>query len=349
MRLVSPCVALLLAFSAHAQDVKLPCAQGDKVCAREVIKRHPAKKPDFWKAALAKPPEHRIGAAPPELIEILALDNVVHGYPNKPHAPRLTPEFLADVQRAFAGIPEAVKRAVAPKLAGIYFIDDIGGTGFTDEIDDGSGNPTLGFIVLDPSVLMAHTANGWASWKDNTPFKPAKDWTLSARIEDAANDTRANAIQYILLHELGHVLALGANVHPSWTLDPQNVGPTSRFPYFEQSWRISGDRYTTIYDSDFPARDKVVFYFGAKLDADAMTSTYDQLERTSFSTLYAATHPADDFAEAFANYVHVVLMKKPFEIRIERDRVSVKTYMACWSEPRCRSKKAFLDRFLATQ
>lgn len=348
MRLVSLCAALL-AFGAHAQEAKLPCAQGDKACAREALKRHPAKSPAFWKSALAKPVEQRIGPAPAEVIEMLALDNVVHGYPNKPRAPRLTPEFLADVRSAFAGIPEAVRRAVAPKLAGIYFVDDIGGTGFTDEIDDGSGNPTLGFILLDASVLMPHTANGWASWKDGTPFKAAPAWKLEARIEDAANDTRANAIQYILLHELGHVLAIGNHVHPSWTVSPKEVGATARYPYFEQSWRIAGDRYATVFDGDFKARDKVVFYFGAKLDADSMPSTYAALERTSFPTLYAATHPADDFAEAFANYVHVVLMKKPFEIRIERDGVTVKSFAACWSEPRCRSKKAFLDRLLAIQ
>ena len=107
MRLFSLCVALL-AFSTHAQDPKLPCAQGDKACAREVLKRHPARQAEFWKAALAKPVEQRIGAAPAELIEILTLDNVVHGYPNKPRAPHLTPRFLADVRQAFAGIPEAV-------------------------------------------------------------------------------------------------------------------------------------------------------------------------------------------------------------------------------------------------
>ncbi len=348
MRLVLLCVALL-ACAAHSQPAGSPCATGDRACARKVLERHPAKQAGFWKAALAKPVEERIGPAPAELIEILTLDNVVHGYPNQPRAPRLTPEFLAEVRRAFTDLPEVVKRAVAPKLAGIYFVDDIGGTGFTDEIGGAKGNPTLGFVVLDPSVLMPHTANGWASWKDGTPFRPAPGWKLSARIEDAGNDTRANAIQYILLHELGHILAIGAGVHPSWTVSPQDVGSTRRYPYFEESWRIAGDRYSTVFDDEFKAREQVAFYFGAKLDAESMPSIYEVLERTNFATLYAVTHPADDFAEAFANYVHVVLMKKPFEIRIERDGVTRKTYGPCWDELRCRSKRAYFDRLLAIQ
>ncbi len=345
MRLIMLAVALLV-FAAHAQEAKQPCKKGDMACAREVLKHHPAKKADFWKAALAKPVEQRMGAAPGELIEILALDNVVHGYPNKPRAPRLTAEFMADVRKAFAGIPEPVKRRLTPKLAGIYFVDDIGGTGFTDEIEAASGEPTLGFIILDPSVLT-RKANEWASWKDNTPFKPDPRWKLTARIEEESGNSRANAIQYILLHEIGHVLSIGENIHPSWTLSPREVMPKREYPYFQQSWRVSGDTYESAFDAEFPQRRKVVFYFGAKLEAGAMLATYTALERTSFPTLYAATHPGDDFAEAFANYVHVVLMKRPFEISLEHDGKVVKTYAACWSEARCRRKKAFLERYLA--
>jgi molybdopterin-binding protein len=63
----------------------------------------------------------------------------------------------------------------------------------------------------------------------------------------------------------------------------------------------------------------VVYYFGAKLPAGQMVATYESLERTNFVTLYAATHPADDFAEAFASYVHGVLMGRPWEISIARE------------------------------
>lgn len=345
MRLILLAAALLVS-SAQAQEAKVPCTKGDKACAREVLKRHPAKKHDFWKAALAKPVEQRIGPAPAELIEILALDNVVHGYPNKPRAPRLTAGFVADVQLALAGMPEPVKRRLSAKLAGIYFVDDIGGTGFTDEIEATSGEPTVGFIILDPSVLT-RKANEWASWKDNTPFKPDPRWKLAVRIEEDSGNSRANAIQYILLHEIAHVLSIGENIHPSWTLSPREVRPTREYPWFQQSWRVSGDTYESAFDAEFPQRKNVVFYFGAKLEAGAMPATYAALERTSFPTLYAATHPADDFAEAFASYVHVVLMKKPFEVLLAHDGKVVKTYAACWNEPRCRRKKAFLERFLA--
>jgi hypothetical protein len=334
---------------ALAQEPTLPCPPGDKACARALMKTHPAKHPEFWKAALARPLEERIGPAPAELVELIALDNVAQGYPNKPRRSRLDADFLADVRRAFEGIPASVKTRLGAKLAGIYFVDDIGGTGYTDEVSDPSGKARLGFVILDPAVLARQKANAWATWKDNTPFKPGAGWALGERIENDANDNRANAIQYILLHEIGHVLSIGADFHPSWVPSPREVGPTAAFPFFETSWKIAGDAYVSRFDADFPTRKDVVFYFGAKLEAAALPEIYAALERTPFPTLYAATHPGDDFAEAFANYVHVVLLGKPFEIRITHDGALVKTYAACWSQARCAAKRAILERYLGAR
>ena len=339
-------IALLVSAAAHGEEARLPCGPGDKDCARAAAKAHVSKRPDFWKGAMARPVGERIGPAPPELLELLALDNIAHGYPNKPRPARLTKEFLADVRRAFDEIPAVVKRRLDAKLAGIYFADDFGGTGFTDQVDTPAGAPPLGFIVLDPSVLMQHTANAWATWKDSTPFKPDRQWRLVARIAEPAQDDRAHAIQYILLHEIAHVLSIGAGIHPSWTIAPRDAGAASEYPFFKLSWRIAGNHYASAFDAQFARRKDVVFYFGARLEAAAMPATYAALERTNFATLYGATHPADDFAEALANYVHVVLMGKPFEIRVERNARPVTTYRACWAQARCRDKRQFLERFL---
>jgi hypothetical protein len=330
--------------AASAAEPKLPCPPRDLACAMRVMQTHPAKQEAFWAPALAKPVSQRIGAAPPELVELLAIDNVAHGYPNKPRAPRLTPRFLAEVRRAFDGIPEAVTRPLAAKLAGIYFVDDIGGTGFSDEVTHPGGR--IGVVVLDPSVLMARTANQWATWKDNTPFRPDPEWKLEERIEAPAHDDRVAAIQYILLHEIGHVLSIGSDAHPPWTRPPSAADLAASYPFFALSWTVKGQGYVTRFDEAFPDRGNVAFYFGAKLDGKAMKRTYEALERTNFPTLYAMTHPGDDFAESLANYVHVVLMKKPFEIRISKGGTVVKTYVACWSEERCAAKRRYLEEFL---
>ncbi len=347
LRTLAP-LLLLACLPALAQERALPCAAGDKPCARAALRAHAAKKLAFWKDALSKPVEQRIGPAPPELIELLALDNIANGFPNKPRPAQLAADFLNDVRGALAELPDTVKRHVAPKLAGIYFIEDIGGTGFTDQAYGHDAKPAVGFVILDPLVLAKQTANKWATWKENTPFKPDPALALEARIEAGRDDNRKNAIQYILLHELGHVLSVGGNFHPNWNLSPKNVASTAGLPFFELSWTVERreDRYATRFDDAFPQRRNVVYYFGAKLPASEMIAAYQRLEMTNFPTLYAVTSPGDDFAEAFASYVHTELMKKPFEIRILRDGRLAKTYGSCWAHERCAAKRRILELFL---
>ena len=302
----------------------------------------------FWTNALAKPVEQRIDVGPPELVTHIALDNIRNGFPNRPRTAQLSAEFLADVRRAFAELPDAVKRQAAAKLAGIYLIENIGGSGYVDQAYGPDGKPKVGFIILDPIVLAKQTANGWATWKENTPFKPDSAMRLEARIALDADDNRKNAIQYVILHELAHVLSVGEAFHPNWSLNVASIPSTSEFPFFELSWKIDRGavRYVTLFDDAFPQRRDVVYYFGAKLPASEMPAVYERLGATNFSTLYAVTQPGDDFAEAFATYVHGEMMKKPFEIRILRDGKVAKTYGSCWNLERCAAKRRILERFL---
>lgn len=315
--------------------------------AQETQRNHITRKLAYWQGALAKPVTERIGPAPAELVDYLALDNIINGYANKPRAATLSAEFISDVRNAFAEIPAPVQRMLAQKLAGIYFVEDLGGSGFTDQIY-GTSKPVAGYIVLDASVLQNNTANSWATWKENSPFIGSSDFKLNATIEEALQDNRKQAIQYILLHELGHVLAIDAGINPNWNTDPKDIDTTASYPFLHLSWKFSKDtnRYLSIFDQSFPQREDVVYFFGAKLPAARMVDTYEALGRTNFATLYAVKNPHDDFAEAFVTYVHTVLMGKPFEITLSSGGKIAKVYKSCWAEERCAAKKKILERFL---
>lgn len=229
------------------------------------------------------------------------------------------------------------------RLAGIFLVDALGGTGYTDEVIGDQGERLGGFIVLDAGVLQRLSANEWATWKEWTPFKPEPPWQLEARIERDAQDSQRNAIQYILLHELGHVLSVGANFHPPWTISPKEAGPAQSYPFFGLSWQVKDERYASRFDDAFTLRSDVVYYAQPKLPASRMVEVYSQLSRTNFPSLYAATRPGDDFAEAFANYVHVVMMGRPWSITIRRGGEVVQETGACWEEPRCAAKRRLLE------
>jgi hypothetical protein len=340
---------LLLAVSTVcAGQQNVACPSGDiKKCLLDAIAASPAKKVATWKAAFGKPLEQRVGPAPQSVIDLLQFDNSFHGYPEKPHASVVSPELQADVVAALVALPEAVKRRLDDRLVGILFVDEFGGTGFTDSILDEDGRKTKAFLVLDPTVLEKRTANSWASWKENTPFKADARYELKATIETPANDTRCQAIQYILLHELGHVLAVGSKFHPDWNLTVSQI-PQESYPFFELSWSLDrpGNRYVNKFEAQLPERPNVRYYFGAKLSAADMAPAYRHLEQTNFPTLYAATGPGDDFAESFANYVHVVMLGRPFEIAISEDGRVVERYVSCWKEERCAAKRRILEEYL---
>ena len=342
-------LAVALQTAALAQTtLAQPCQYEDRKCAAPLRSQSPVKDMRFWKSAFNKPVEQRIGSAPDELVEYLNLDNIAAGFPNRPQAAAIPDDFLKDVNDAVAELPIQIKRLIAKKLAGIYFVKDLGGTGYTDYINNGKSGPRAGFIVLDIDVLANSTANAWATWKERTPFIADPRYRLDAIIEANGQDNRKNAIQYILLHELGHTLSIGENIHPQWG-DKKTNAPLDRYPFAMLSWE-TGDpndsHYISHFENQFSLRRNVVYYFGAQLKSKKMTMAYGQLAGTSFPTLYAATSPSDDFAESFVSYVHTEMLKRPLEIRIYRDDRNVKTYQSCWEEQRCAAKRKFLEKFL---
>jgi hypothetical protein len=338
-------VALALPQAAHPQ---VPACAGQD-CDVAVPARHAVTKLEYWKAALARPVEERIGPADAEMLDYLIQDNIRNSVPNRPRPAVLTPDFLADVHKALGELPVQVKRFLSGRLAGIQFAEDIGGTGYAEEIVDADSNPAAGFIVFDSAILSRQTANAWFTWKENTPFKPQPGFELLGEIEAKSDDNRKYAIQYILLHELAHVISIGGKIHPPWTTEPRDIQSAAEYPYLSLSWLVEkeNNRYATLFDRKFAQRKNVVFYLGAKLSGEHMVDIYDKLEATNFPTLYAVTNPFDDWAEAFVTYVHTVMMNKPFGIRIFQDGKLVKDYKSCWAEKRCEEKRKILERFLA--
>lgn len=333
-------LCLLVSFGSHAA-----CPDTDTVCIKAAHRDHAVNRIAFWQAQLDKPFAQRIGPAPPELADYLRLDNILNGFPERPTPADIPADFRRDLDAAIAELPQSVKQALDGLLVGVYLVHHLGSTGFTETVNDANGEPVAAYVVLDLDALALRNANQWATWKENTPFRADNETTLQATIETADNDNRKNAIQYILLHEFGHVFSVAHPFHPSWWVEDLATVDLSAYPFAALSWHIDKqqNKFVSDFEQRFPLRKQVVYYLTPKLDAQQMVDVYDQLEQTSFATLYAATNPYDDFAESFVNYVHVVLMGKPFEIRILRDGATVKLYASCWAEKRCEEKRRMLE------
>ncbi len=288
--------------------------------------------------------EWRVGPPSDALIRYLREDNRKQGFRQVPRAAQADPALAADIRQAIATMPEPVRRLVAPKLIGVFTVRDLGSTASAEHIQGPDGGWHRGIVSLDVGAIDRR-ANTWISWREGTAFRTEPGFNIVGRIADFADDGRINAIRYILLHEFAHIASIGEPYLPSWDLPPAK-GEECRFTYVCLSWTDQGGR--SRYDDVLPERHSVAYYQPPekRLPAAAAEGLYRGLGSSDFVSLYAATSPHEDFAEAFANYVHVQLMGLPYRIDIRRDDRTVAVAEPCWLEERCAVKRRFIEALL---
>jgi hypothetical protein len=156
------------------------------------------------------------------------------------------------------------------------------------------------------------------------------------------------------LHELGHVVDVVLGVTPIGGGNTQNINDNG---FYKLSWTDStpsqstplpGDTLHSRFDAEWPDRESLTFYVfdASQFDITGVQPIYEWLRGTNFPTLYASTSSADDFAESFVNYVHVVLDKRPFEVRLRKGKQSEFLLGSCWDSPICASKRATMQRLI---
>lgn len=299
--------------------------------------------PQLWRARLHQPLAERFLPLPDEVRDFVHQVNMASGLDAVP-APCMPDAALrADLRAAIDGMPAAVHALVGPLLLGVCLGRGLGSSGITDVVADAVDGRILGCIVLlDVDLLAAHTANSWATWKENLPFG-GSSFGLTATIAAPHEDTRAHALQFLLLHEFGHVATAGGTILPRWW-EPV---PAEHFPFLDLCWGVSPQgRFLPWQDVDFPLRGAVNFYGVNKLDSEAILTAYAGLENSPFASLYGATNPYDDFAECFASYVHRELLGRPYALSVDYEGVPQATLDSFWASPRSDAKRAFMRALL---
>lgn len=232
---------------------------------------------------------------------------------------------------------------MTPKLIGVFFVEELGSTAYTEFTRDAAGKADKAFVVLDAGVLK-RAANAWISWKESSPFTPSARVRVEGTIARPEDDDRRHALEFVLIHELAHVLGFYSDVHPLWTAAAAEVELT-KFPFAAQSWVNSGERY--LLKGQKPPGPIIYYRDGlGKPSAVEAARYYDWLAASPFTTLYAATNMYDDFADSVATYVHTEVYGQPFELRVVEDGKVIRRLGSCWREPRCARKRRLVEEAL---
>ena len=143
--------------------------------------------------------------------------------------------------------------------------------------------------------------------------------TLQVSIETAEQDNSRNMLQFLLLHELGHVLTAGRGFLPDWWTDPADLLGPGAYPFLDLSWRVNERRQIVPRAGhEIAGHDLLAYYARPRLNHFDIPRLHTSLSQSAFATLYGATNAYDDFAECFALFVHCEMMGRPFNVELTR-------------------------------
>lgn len=327
----------------------LACAHRNHISVQSA---HMVRRAETWALAAwqARPFNERVTTASGAIIDYLRSENNAAGINEKPQHAYSDASLLQDIGAALNGLPAAVVDLAKPYLVGVFLIRGLGSTAYAETIVDANNQVRGGWIALDIDRLN-RSANDWASYRELSPFATTTPSSLQLRaiIADDDSNNRQAAIQYIVLHELAHIIAAGHNnIHPRWDQPTPSKISAKRYPFSALSWTVVAGNYTRKNDTfngqkiRYYARDE-----GSGLPENDALTLYQALAQSHFASLYASQNPFEDFAESFASYVHSHLLGKPWRIEVRDADKLMLQLQACWQEPRCQAKRQVLETLLA--
>lgn len=342
-------LTIVLLLTGPASGAFAGGAKVDRERLEQQIASHATLDIDFWGMAWAdRSLAERIQPAPEKIIEKIRLENRLYGFKEQPEPVTPPPAVNAALNSILGQLPDAIQGILEDRFIGLFTVNHLGGTGYSEVVYNADKQEHYGVIVVDAGVLQQKRANEWASWKINSMFRPRPGSSVKVRaiLEEERHSTIVNSIRFILLHEIGHILGMATSAHPSWLAwqGGRRVDVSSGFP--QLSWKNgAGKTIVSRFDARFPERTAIKAYAfdKAQLKVSQISAVYTNLEKhTNFHTLYACESPWEDWAESFATYFHVVIDQRPWQVVIEEAGRPDQVVESCWGKARCREKAAFL-------
>jgi len=307
----------------------------------------PVQRLSFYPHALSKQIEEKVTVGGPEVLDRALKTNLEYGQDVRPMNASPDHPLLPKVRALLRDLPPAIHTLASRYVAAVYLLEEDWGTGTTEGVQDADGRWQYTYITLNVTALT-RKANAWATWKENSAFRQQPGYRVAMTIQPSGGDTLENALQFILVHELGHAIGLGLGVHGFWD---EEVMPeaTRNSSFIAQSWLPDGKGwFASKYAERFPKLVQARFYRfeQAPLTLAEAEPVYRALTQTDLPSLYGVTNVFDDFAETFAIYVHTRMLGKPYKVEVYENELLRYTYTSCVVANTCPQKVRALEAVL---
>jgi len=164
-------------------------------------------------------------------------------------------------------------------------------------------------LGVSQSIIDSNlTLKNWASWKEQLSFgADPKNYNimLDLPIIDSSPED-INFLYFVIAHEFGHIFDFANNINSFKECNSLEHNSDPECEVEKKSWAALSwkTNITPLVSNYFENREKLCFYTceGNILSKSNIPQIYNDLYKTNFISLYAATQPWDDFADSFAYF-----------------------------------------------
>ena len=197
------------------------------------------------------------------------------------------------LKKAYMSYPSFLKKEMC-SLKKIFIFEELNTTAFSyPDFEEETG----GFLGLKLDAFKTDlTISKFVTLKDNLNFKNQEENTHSFQFVSENKDDH-QALFYILIHELGHLMDF------SYGVTSQDWMYNSTTSWSELSWKYWG---SALPAQSFKNIKKLCFYNCKeenKIESDELEEMYRGLMNSNFISFYSTVNPKEDFAESFAYYI----------------------------------------------
>ena len=183
----------------------------------------------FYAATDQQPLAARIHSAPAQVVQLAFERNSAMAAPVLPQPAARDHPLKAVLTQMLHNLPEQMLRLAEAHVKAIYLVDGNFGSARTEAVMDEAGRVVGGYMVMNTAAL-ARTANEWISWRERSAFRSNETLQVKVTLEAPEADTQENALEFLFLHELGHILGMVSGTHGFWAA-PETFWLTARSPF----------------------------------------------------------------------------------------------------------------------
>jgi hypothetical protein len=300
--------SLALGWAAAAGGCEERAPQFSYAHDNELTRRLVAASP-LWQRECARAGEDRVGSLP------IADDSSLRPVPA---------QLVQEMVEVVRNLPRPFAKLFQRHVCAVVWMHGAPMTGTLRLLD---GDKQHGIILLNVDNLQS-TPNEWLSFKEESVFEPNPAREIRGTMTAPGDDQRTVLLEFLLVHELAHVL------------DAVFKGDPLIKEFKHVSWPRT-DLLAGVHTLHY-ARDRG----GEPLPDDQLEAYFDVTSTEAFSDPSATDNSLEDFAESVSSYLHGVLRGRPWKLEAWRDGQLVRTLSLCWGQERCREKQRILEQLL---